>query len=861
MCAAVLGQCGPRVPRFKSLFHSQRYSDEISFLRGDRQAELQSIWQEIGEDKYQKLEELRQMVAAAMDKIYERALEECMRRKMALEDMVIKSENRLREFLGSSAPQVLAPKELPLQVRLSMNMARLQNLDNARLGGYGWVGGLVVLVELRHRVAALREMLRLPPFDSLADLDEVLASTTEALHNLCPGEVASIPSCHPPKGEQKPIFQRLQRFYQTLCAMENVWVNSFASKDMEKDLECFHCPETSTRMCLQELELKGAKNRNLDLDGLIEERGSLPLATHIVSFGFTKKRSSSKFGHKGKESRRHNKQYSEETSKLEQLSHKILKKLEDINRHVKCAAKPVDMVFSPLSSYSQNLDIECSPSSGITENSHISKGFSTTLQSASMSPSSEDTGGGTPTSVLPETIAKAPTSSYHLSIGITPSHWTGTAVVYEKKEAPLMLLHQPEDQLESLDACWAEQYENDLVKCEVKEEDNMARQVDSASGNANKPVNSISRAAKTNTITNEPRDSGGLPSERWSLVSVTCNQKNPSLAANKPASLPQARVPPPPPPPPPSSLGAKKLLTSKSTKLKRSVTISRLYMGMKRKVDGAAHAQSTPADVAIQRRMVGVPGTRDGMAEALAEITRRSSYFRKIEDDVQKHATSIMEVKSGLESFETRDMQKLLRFHESIEARLEHLTDESQVLARFDGFPIKKLETVRAAASLYMRMSSLVQQIENWPVDPPMSEQVDKITNFFDKVKTDVEVIERTKDEDISRFHGQKIIFSFEIITCIKEAAVGLSSRTLALALKDSQRTKASITIGDEYLYSKDMNKLRASFQMLWKVFQLAFRTHNFAGGHDDKAEQLCCNLAKEMETYPSSFWLELVNK
>lgn len=79
--------------------------------------------------------------------------------------------------------------------------------------------------------------------------------------------------------------------------------------------------------------------------------------------------------------------------------------------------------------------------------------------------------------------------------------------------------------------------------------------------------------------------------------------------------------------------------------------------------------------------------------------------------------------------------------------------------------------------------------------------------------------------------------------------------------MQESQRTKGSITIGDEYVSSKDMNKLRASFQMLWRVFQLAFRAHNFAGGHDEKAEQLCCNLAKEMDTYPSSFWLELVNK
>lgn len=282
---------------------------------------------------------------------------------------------------------------------------------------------------------------------------------------------------------------------------------------------------------------------------------------------------------------------------------------------------------------------------------------------------------------------------------------------------------------------------------------------------------------------------------------------------------------------------------------------------MKKKVEGAASIHSTSADVAVQRRTMVGAGTREGMAEALAEITKRSAYFRKIEDDVQKHANSILEVKSRLEAFETNDMHKLLKFHESMEARLEQLTDESQVLARFEGFPVKKLETVRAAASLYRRLTSLVQQIDNWAVEPPMPEQLDKVTAFFEKVKTDVEAIERTKDEDFQRFNRQKVHFSFEIMNSIKEAVVGLSSRCLASALKDSQRTKASMMIDDEYICTKDMNKLRASFQMLYKAFQLAFRVHNFAGGHDDRAEQLSSDLALEMEAYPSSFWLELVNK
>ena len=47
-----------------------------------------------------------------------------------------------------------------------------------------------------------------------------------------------------------------------------------------------------------------------------------------------------------------------------------------------------------------------------------------------------------------------------------------------------------------------------------------------------------------------------------------------------------------------------------------------------------------------------------------------------------------------------------------------------------------------------------------------------------------METIERTKDDDISRFQTQKIHFNFDMIVRIKEAMVGLSSRSLALALR-----------------------------------------------------------------------------
>lgn len=36
---------------------------------------------------------------------------------------------------------------------------------------------------------------------------------------------------------------------------------------------------------------------------------------------------------------------------------------------------------------------------------------------------------------------------------------------------------------------------------------------------------------------------------------------------------------------------------------------------------------------------------------------------------------------------------------------------------------------------------------------------------------------------------------------------------------------------------------------MLWRAFQFAFRVYTFAGGHDDRADRLTRELAREIET------------
>lgn len=50
---------------------------------------------------------------------------------------------------------------------------------------------------------------------------------------------------------------------------------------------------------------------------------------------------------------------------------------------------------------------------------------------------------------------------------------------------------------------------------------------------------------------------------------------------------------------------------------------------------------------------------------------------------------------------------------------------------------------------------------------------------------------------------------------------------------------------------SKTKGMTKACAKMLWKAFQLAFRVYTFAGGQDDRADNLTKELAQEIENEP----------
>ncbi|KAJ6935460.1 hypothetical protein NC652_010467 [Populus alba x Populus x berolinensis] len=299
-----------------------------------------------------------------------------------------------------------------------------------------------------------------------------------------------------------------------------------------------------------------------------------------------------------------------------------------------------------------------------------------------------------------------------------------------------------------------------------------------------------------------------------------------------------------PPPPPPGA--ARSLRPQKAqTKLKRSSQMSTLYRVLKGKVEGGN--QLTKSPIGRKGPASSSAGGKQGMADALAEITKRSAYFQQIEEDVQKYSKVITELKAAISTFKTKDMTELIKFHKHVESILEKLTDETQVLARFEGFPQKKLEALRTAAALGSKLNGVVSELKNWKVEPPLGQLLDKTESYFNKIKGDLDALERTKDEESKKFQSHNIDFDFHILVQIKESMVDVSSSCMELALKERRQTKAAETA----VSGTKTEPRSAGAKMLWRAFQFAFRVYSFAGGHDDRADMLTRELAHEIETDP----------
>ncbi|KAL2931960.1 hypothetical protein RDABS01_037370, partial [Bienertia sinuspersici] len=319
---------------------------------------------------------------------------------------------------------------------------------------------------------------------------------------------------------------------------------------------------------------------------------------------------------------------------------------------------------------------------------------------------------------------------------------------------------------------------------------------------------------------------------------VTQPPPPPQLSSNGGSPAPPPPMPgkgggPPPPPP-----GGGRIVRAKNTtKLKRSSHMGNLYRLLRGKVEGSCLTGKTS-----QAKKGGggsnasaSAGGGQSMADALAEMTKRSSYFQQIEEDIEKHGKSIKEMQVTLASFQNKDMNELLEFYQQVESKLEVLTDESQVFARFEGFPIKKLEALRMAAALYKKLDAILADLHNWKIESPLAQLLDRVEKYFNKIKGELEALERTKDEEAKKFQSHKILFDFQILVKIKEAM-------------ERREAKASTNAQN---WAKAGGQKKVCAKMLWKAFQFAFKVYSFAGGQDERADNLTRELAQEIEKDP----------
>lgn len=63
-----------------------------------------------------------------------------------------------------------------------------------------------------------------------------------------------------------------------------------------------------------------------------------------------------------------------------------------------------------------------------------------------------------------------------------------------------------------------------------------------------------------------------------------------------------------------------------------------------------------------------------------------------------------------------------------------------QVLARFEGFPQKKLEAIRTAAALYAKLNGIVTELQNWKIVTPLGQLLDRTERYLNKASSNSSV-------------------------------------------------------------------------------------------------------------------------
>ncbi|CAI6004633.1 unnamed protein product [Closterium sp. NIES-65] len=924
-CEAGAGQCGPKVPKLKTLFNAHKNLDDSSLRRGDWEAELHVIWEvryksrevrynswemrykspevrymsrevhckpreEIGEDKLIRSEDLRSAVADAVDRAYEKAVREAVQQRTELEEGVREAEQQLYDLLGPDAECLVAPHALPLQERLDINLSHLHQLESPREEGKEWLGGLVVLAKLRQRLICRSSSLHLS-FE--ISPNPFLFPPFVPLHSAAKGGgqgVAGGPGGSGEAEEETHLPALLAQRQEGKGWLGGLVVLAELRSRLISLRSSLHLPPPESDADMQDVSHGGCIDSREHSGGSSQRTLSLS-----SSLSMTLQESLSVAGSQVPSPRPHSPPsfrhpLSPSVRPLTHSSTSLLPSSRSASNLLRSTTPP----HTPRSQCSNrsNRDGVSDRGTGWLRSSGAGAGAAAGAVIALPSPPSPPSPPSAPSPPSPPSpptfhppaffppplTLPSPKPARPSPLTPTPPVFSvpwaaksATATTVAARSAAITVAAKPAPSAalvtRSLSSPSASMSLADVVSLthHSSNEDgslSVGAGVGASStrgkGGARSAVLAAVAAAEASKKEREEQEKE--EEERGAGAAGAGHAKNlgSAAAASSTASSVPPRPPPPPPPPrpppPPPSLPSSHI----------------------------------PASFSL-------PDLSQSFGDP------RSAYFQQIEADVVKHADAIWQAKADLEAFQTTDFEELVAFRAKIESLLQDLTDETQVLQRFEGFPSSKLELLRASASLHSRLSALSRDLLS---AVPMSNNdrggtpgagggaagtagaaapasvaavgvcLDRCERLFDRVRREVEAVERSREEDAKKFAAQRLPYSSGAIERVKAAAVRLSSRLLELSAQESMKLRASVEPVDGRIPVYDVPRLRASVELvdgripvydvprvkaglflLWRCFQFAFRAYNFAGGQDETAEELALTVAKEMEAYPAYMW------
>eukprot|EP00899_Mesostigma_viride_P026033 jgi/Mesvir1/6614/Mv12749-RA.2 len=303
---------------------------------------------------------------------------------------------------------------------------------------------------------------------------------------------------------------------------------------------------------------------------------------------------------------------------------------------------------------------------------------------------------------------------------------------------------------------------------------------------------------------------------------------------------------PPPPPPPPRGGVAKAAAEAPKDTIQRAPEVLELYRELNR-------PKGIPSKGA--RVMLPASSTASGDGQAAAEaagggvqaelkdkILGRSTYWKEVQDDVERHGPRIRRLSAAVTHVTLPDMDKVCAFVDAMEAQLSVLVDERAVLKSFE-WPEAKMDALREAASTHRSLQGMERELQGLsaPDGPaaalPFSEYKAAVVRAFENVTSRTDAVLRQQDALMRRCREHGIPDVFRWMPRVRQAAAGLAQAYMEHAVNEAKKLCYGSTDGQGQqspwqgsLTGNERQRERAQ-SILIAAVRLGFRAHQFAGG------------------------------